>query len=80
MSGEGHTTDGPATRGTYVWMEVGDWPMWEDRLVQGPYIHHVSGTYGHHAAALYEACRYLPGVQADPFEPTAQELEAKLRA
>ena len=80
MAGEGHTTTGPATRGTYVWMEVGDWPRWEDRLVRGPYIHHVSGAYGHHAAVLHEACRYLPGIESDLFEPTEEEVQAKWRA
>jgi len=79
MTGEGRTTAGPHMRGTYVWFEVRDWPRWEERLVRGPYIHHVSGAYGHHAAALCEACRFLPGVTADPFEPSAEELAARWR-
>lgn len=79
MAGEGHTTDGPQMRGTYVWLEVNDWPQWEERLVQGPYIHHVSGAYGQYAPVLYEACRYLPGVQPDMFDPAAEAIEAWLR-
>ena len=79
LAGEGHTTAGPHVRGSYVWFEVNDWPAWEERLVRGPYIHHVSGAYGRYAAALYEATRFLPGVQPDLLDPTATEVEAWLR-
>ena len=27
---------GPFTLGTYLWVEVADWPLWEERLVRGP--------------------------------------------
>jgi len=79
LAGEGRTTDGPRVRGSYVWFEVNDWPTWEERLVRGPYIHHVSGAYGRYAPVLYEATRYLPGVQPDLVDPTAAEVEAWLR-
>lgn len=79
LAGEGHTTEGPHVRGSYVWMEVNDWPAWEERLVRGPYIHHVSGAYGRYAAVLYEATRFLPGVQPDLLDPTAAQVEAWLR-
>lgn len=79
MAGEGRSTDGPRMRGTYVWFEVNDWPQWEERLVRGPYIHHLSGAYGHYAPVLYEACRYLPGLQPDMFDPSAEAIEAWLR-
>lgn len=77
--GHGHGAEGPMTRGTYMWLEVGDWLKWEERLVKGPYIHHVVGIHGHVAPVLYEACRYLPGIIADPIEPEASEIEAYLR-
>jgi hypothetical protein len=32
--------------------------------MEGPFIHHVAMTYGHHADALAEACRYVPGLEA----------------
>ncbi len=73
MTGEGHTTTGPRVRGSYVWLEVDDWPQWEERFVRGPYIHHVSGAYGRHAAALGEACRFLPGVRPDRFGRPGEE-------
>jgi len=46
----------------------------------GPYIHHVAGTYGKVADVLYEACRYIPGLKADPAEPGEAELLLRLRS
>ncbi len=78
--GEGKGIDGPYCRGTYVWFEVNDWPAWEHKLVKGPYIHHVAGTYGKVADVLYEACRYIPGLRVDPAYPSDVELERRLRS
>ena len=41
FAGEGDTTTGPETNGTYVWFEVDDWQRWEEKLMFGPYIHHL---------------------------------------
>ncbi|MGA2477168.1 MAG: L-fucose/L-arabinose isomerase family protein [Spirochaetia bacterium] len=79
LMGHGRGTDGPFTLGTYLWVEVPDWPLWEERLVRGPYIHHVAGIHGKYAAALYEATRYIPGLKADPVQPTAEQIGAYLR-
>jgi L-fucose isomerase-like protein len=73
--GEGRATDGPSTRGTYVWFEVDDWAKWEHQLVCGPYVHHCAGVYAKTAAILSEACKYIPGLTADPAQPTAAEIE-----
>lgn len=59
FAGEGHTTTGPETTGTYIWLETDNWAKWEERLVFGPYIHHVGGVYGKYMDALREAARYL---------------------
>ncbi len=59
FAGEGRTTDGPETTGTYVWFEAENWEKWEERLVFGPYIHHVGGMYGKYVSVLREAARYL---------------------
>lgn len=59
FAGEGKATDGPETTGTYVWFETDNWEQWEEKLVFGPYIHHVGGMYGSYARALEEAARYL---------------------
>jgi len=72
--GEAQATDGPKTGGNYTWIKVGSWPLWEHKLVCGPYIHHVSGVYGKYADVLSEACKYLGDVTADPIEPSAQEI------
>lgn len=63
--GEGKTTAGPKTTGTYIWLEVDDWDKWERKIVEGPYIHHVTGIYGKYAAVLGEACKYIPTLKAD---------------
>lgn len=59
FAGEGHTTTGPETTGTYVWLETNDWGKWEEHLVFGPYIHHVGGVYGSYMGVLREVARYL---------------------
>jgi hypothetical protein len=79
LMGHGRGTEGPFTLGTYLWMEVPDWPLWEERIVRGPYIHHVAGIHGRFAPALYEATRYIPGLKPDPVQPTADEIGAYLR-
>ena len=63
--GEAKTCAGPKTGGTFVWMEVDDWVKWEKKIVNGPYIHHVAGIYGHYAGILSEACKYIDGLRAD---------------
>jgi len=79
LMGQAKAVSGPMTRGTYTWVEVGDWPLWEEHIIRGPYVHHVAGVHGHRAAALYEACRYIPGLQADPVQPTESEIQSWLR-
>jgi L-fucose isomerase-like protein len=79
LMGECKGVEGPANVGTYVWAEFGDWPKWEHRFIYGPYIHHVAGIHGKAATALYEACKYIPGLVPDPVEPTREEIEKALR-
>ena len=62
--GQGESMDGPDTQNNYVWMKVDDWPHWERTLIQGPWIHHTAMGYGHCAAALVDACRFVPGLEA----------------
>ncbi len=71
--------EGPYTRGSYVWVEVNDWPLWEERLVKGPYVHHAIGIHANAIPALYEACNYIPGLTADPVDPTEQQIQSWLR-
>lgn len=77
--GNAKGTEGKFTRGTYAWIEVKDWPLWEEKLVTGPYIHHCSGVHENIVPVLYEACKYIPGLKPDPVEPTESEIQAWLR-
>ncbi|HET6558997.1 MAG TPA: L-fucose/L-arabinose isomerase family protein [Prolixibacteraceae bacterium] len=78
--GEGKAIDGPYTLGTYVYLEVNDWPMWEEKIIYGPYIHHTSCIYGNFSSVLYEATRYLDGIKFDPAEPTLEQIQKGLRS
>ncbi len=64
FAGEGKKVKGPETNGTYVWFEVDDWKRWEEKLIFGPYIHHVGGVYGKYLPVLREVARYL-GIDFD---------------
>ena len=63
IAGEGDSVDGPETLNNYVWMQVDDWQQWERAFIEGPFIHHTGMIYGHFAAALEEACKYVPGLK-----------------
>jgi len=77
--GKAKGIEGPYSRGSYVWFEVNDWPLWEEKLVKGPYIHHITGIHANVIPVLYEACQYIPGLKADPVDPTEDEIKAWLR-
>ena len=64
FAGEGDTVEGPETNGTYVWMEVDNWKRWEEKLMFGPYIHHLGCVYGSYLPVLREVARYL-GIHFD---------------
>ncbi len=76
--GECKTTDGPKNVGSYVWIEVDNWPKWEHKLVEGPYIHHVCGIYGKYGDILAEACKYIDGLEPDAVSPDYDELKKRL--
>jgi len=61
FAGEGYSKskEGPVTTGTYTYLEVDDWKRWEEKLIFGPYIHHVAGVYGNYLPVLREIARYL---------------------
>lgn len=75
---EGQGTVGPHNKGTYLWAEFEDWVELETRLINGPYIHHCTGVHGHIAPALYEACKYIPGLDPDPVFPDKRQLDRYL--
>lgn len=79
LMGQGKGTQGPFNHGTYTWLEFEDWAKWEHKFIYGPYIHHCIGVHKKISPALYEACRYIPGVMPDPVEPEKEKIEAFLR-
>jgi len=70
--------EGPRTRGTYLWVRARNWPLWEERLIYGPYIHHIVGVHGKLAPALYEGVKFL-GIEPECIDPTEDEIRASLR-
>jgi len=68
LVGEGKTVAGPPTESTYCWFEADNWERWEEKLIFGPYIHHLTGMHGNFGRVLAEACRYMPGVKLDAME------------
>lgn len=78
LFGHGRGIDGPKTFGTYLWAEFENWPMWERRFMEGPYIHHCAGVYGKAAPVIWEACKYIPELKADPVKPEESEIRERL--
>ena len=72
-------TKGPRTGGTYLWVQVANWPKWEEKFIYGPYIHHCVGIHGRLVPVLYEACKYIPGLEPDPVDMTPGEIRAYWR-
>lgn len=65
LGGDIKTTDGPYTFGTYIWAEFDNLPKVEKKLVEGPYIHHMSEVKGHYSELLEEFCKYVPELKFD---------------
>lgn len=68
LGGEFDTTSGPDTFGTWVWAEFHDLEKLERKLVEGPYIHHMSEVEGSYAAELKEFAKYVPGLVFDALD------------
>lgn len=59
------TTEGPQTHGTYIWGEFEDLQAVEDRLIDGPYIHHFVEIMGDYRKEIKEFCKYFPNLKFD---------------
>jgi L-fucose isomerase-like protein len=79
FAGQAKGTTGPKTTGTYLWIKAKDWTEWEERLIYGPYIHHVAAVHGKVAPVLYEAARFIDGLSLDAVEPDEDEIRKWLR-
>ena len=60
-----HTVDGPKTFGTYMWAEFKDLPALERKLIEGPYIHHMSEIPGDYTEEIKEFSKYIDGLILD---------------
>ncbi len=60
-----NTTEGPQTHGTYLWGEFEDLQAVEDRLLDGPYIHHFVEMKGDYRKEINEFCKYFPNLKVD---------------
>ena len=63
IAGECDSTDGPYTNGTYLWAKFNDLDAWERKLIEGPYIHHVSEIEGSYTKEIKEFCKYIPKIK-----------------
>lgn len=79
FTGQAKGTTGPKTTGTYLWIKTSDWTKWEEKLIYGPYIHHVAAVHGKVSPVLYEATRYIDGLTIDAVEPSEEEIRGCLR-
>lgn len=65
LVGECDSTTGPYTFGTFMWGEFKNLPAWERKLIEGPYIHHMSEVEGSYTKVFKEFCKYIPGLELD---------------
>lgn len=65
LGGAFHTCKGPKTFGTYMWAEFQDLPKLERKLIEGPYIHHMSEVPGNYTEYLKEFANYIDEVEFD---------------
>jgi L-fucose isomerase-like protein len=73
LLGNAKGIEGPYTKGTYLWIEVENWPRLEAKIVEGPYIHHCVGIHQDVVPVLYEACKYI-GVKPDLYDDVEQKI------
>lgn len=65
LAGAARSASGPRTHGTYLWARFDDLQAWEDRLLDGPYVHHFVEIEGDYTAELREFCKYVPSLRMD---------------
>jgi len=65
LAGTCKSTEGPYTFGTYLWAEFDNLPAWEKKLVEGPYIHHMSEVEGDVTEVLREFTKFVPALSMD---------------
>jgi L-fucose isomerase-like protein len=79
LLGHAKGVEGPYCNATYLWVEVENLKRLEAKLVEGPYIHHCTGIYADVVPVLYEACKYINGLEPDLYDPIEEDVKAYLR-
>ena len=59
------SAEGPYTGGTYLWGKFKNLSKVERKLIEGPYIHHMSEIEGDFIEHIREFCKYVPGLRFD---------------
>lgn len=59
------TTEGPQTHGTYIWAEFENLQKVEDKIIDGPYIHHFVEIMGDYTKEIKEFAKYFPNLEVD---------------
>ena len=59
------TTEGPATHGTYLWVKFDDLQKVEDKIIDGPYVHHFVEIAGDYSREIGEFTKYFPNLEVD---------------
>ena len=52
----------------FSFREFTDLGKWERKLIEGPYIHHMSEIEGSFTAEIKEFCKYVPKLSFDTVE------------
>lgn len=65
LAGTCVTVPGPQTHGTYLWGQFDDLQKWEDRILEGPYIHHFVEIEGDYTKEIEEFCKFFPALKRD---------------
>lgn len=65
LAGTCVTVPGPQTHGTYLWGQFDDLQKWEDRILEGPYIHHFVEIEGDYTKEIDEFCKFFPALKRD---------------
>ena len=68
LAGEFDSTTGPYTFGTYLWAKFDNLKKWEDKLIDGPYIHHMAEIEGDYKEVIEEFCKYVNELEIDTVE------------
>ncbi len=62
------TCEGTKTHGTYLWGEFEELQAVEDKLINGPYIHHFVEVEGDYTREIKDLCKYFPNLHPDKVE------------